>query len=126
MTAIHRTDSGFSIIEVLVAIVILSVGLLALAQSSGTVSRMVGRGKQDTQAAMAAQSQLEVLRRQATTTPTKCTGLTSGSTTVAASGMTTAWTVTGSGNTREVVITVTYRISRGTRQEVVRAVLGCI
>jgi hypothetical protein len=34
--------------------------------------------------------------------------------------------VTGSGNTREVVITVTYRISRGTRQEVVRAVLGCI
>jgi prepilin-type N-terminal cleavage/methylation domain-containing protein len=46
MTAIKRTDSGFSIIEVLVAIIILSVGLLALAQSSGTVSRMVGRGNQ--------------------------------------------------------------------------------
>lgn len=121
-----RATAGFSIIEVLVAIVILSVGLLALAQSSGTVSRMIGRGKQDTQAAMAAQTRLEALRVLANTTSPKCTALASGSSTGPAAGSTTAWTVSGSGNSRTVVVTVTYRIGRGTRSETVQAILGCV
>lgn len=118
--------AGFSIVEVLVAIVILTVGLLALAQSTGTVSRMLGRGKQDTEAAMAAQARLEGLRQLANTTSPKCTALASGTATGPAPGMTTAWTVSGSGNSRTVVVSVTYRIGRGTRTETVQSVLGCL
>ncbi len=117
---------GFSIVEVLVAIIILTIGLLALAQSSGAVTTMIGRGKQDTQAALAAQQQLERLRQVATTTTPKCTSLSSGTATGPAPGTTTVWTVAGTGNSRDVTVTVTYRVSRGTRSETVRAVLGCV
>lgn len=117
---------GFSIVEVLVAIIILTIGLLALAQSSGAVSTMIGRGKQDTQAAAAAQQVLERLRQEATETTPKCTSLSSGSQTGPQPGTTVAWTVSGSGDSRTVVVTVNYRISRGTRTETIRAQLGCV
>lgn len=128
MKVLTRKDSGFSIIEVLVAIIILSVGLLALAQSSGTVSRMVGRGNQDTQAAMAAQARLDALRQSANSTTPKCTALANGSTGGTLPITATAWTVTtNSDGTRTVVVTVTYRISRSTpRTVVVQARLGCL
>ena len=117
---------GFSIVEVLVAIIILTIGILALAQSSGAVTTMIGRGKQDTQAAAAAQRVLERLRQQASTTTPMCTALVSGTESGPQPGMTRAWTVTGSDDSRTVVVTVTYRISRGTRTETIRAELGCV
>lgn len=120
-----RRDAGFSLIEILVAIVILSVGLLALAQTSGTVSRMIGRGKQDTAASLVAQRRLETLRQTAASTTPKCTSLANGTAT-AANGTTEAWTITGSGDSRAVSVTVTYRIGRGTRTVVIQSVLGCL
>lgn len=123
MTANER---GFSIVEVLVAIIILTIGLLALAQTSGAVSTMIGRGRQDTQASVAVQRVLEDLRQQAASTSPKCTSLAGGTRGGPAPGMTLTWTVTGSGESRQVAVTVTYRVSRGTRTETVRTVLGCI
>lgn len=117
---------GFSIVEVLVAIIILTIGLLALAQSSGAVTTMIGRGKQDTRAAALAQTQLETLRQQAAAATPKCTGLAGGSRTEAATGSVITWTVAGTGDSREVTVAVNYRISRGTRTETVRAILGCL
>lgn len=119
-------DRGFSIVEVLVAIIILTIGILALAQSSGAVTAMIGRGKQDTQAAAAAQQVLERLRQEASTTTPKCTALASGTQAGPRPGMTRAWTITGSGDSRTVVVRVTYRINRGTRTETIRAELGCV
>jgi type IV pilus modification protein PilV len=123
---VTTNERGFSIVEVLVAIIILTIGILALAQSSGAVTTMIGRGKQDTQAAAAAQQVLERLRQQASTTTPMCTALANGTETGPRPGMTRAWTVTGTGDSRTVVVTVTYRISRGTRQEIIRAQLGCV
>lgn len=121
------TDTrGFSIVEVLVAIIILTIGLLALAQSSGAVTTMIGRGKQDTRAAALAQSQIENLRQQAAAATPKCNGLAGGTRTDAATGSVITWTVGGTGNSREVSVQVNYRISRGTRNETVRAILGCL
>ncbi len=123
------TERGFSIVEVLVAIIILTVGLLALAQSSGAVTTMIGRGKQDTQASLAAQQQLERLRQVANSTAPKCTALVNGTGTQAgpAPGTSTTWTVTTpNANSRAVEVVVSYRVSRGTRSETVRAVLGCV
>jgi type IV pilus modification protein PilV len=116
---------GFSLVEVLVAIVILTIGLLALAQSSGTVTTMIGRGKQDTRAAAAAQQVLDMLRQRASATPTKCTDLTDGTRTT--QGTTAAWFVSGSGDSRDVRVEVSYNTSRrGVRTDTVRAVLGCV
>jgi len=122
----HR-NAGFSLIEVLVAIVILSIGLLALAQTSGTVSRMIGRGKQDTAASLVAQRRLETLRQTAASTTPKCTSLAGGSAS-GANGSTESWTVavSGSGDSRDVAVTVDYRIGRGTRTVVIQSVLGCL
>lgn len=118
---------GFTIVEVLVAIIILTVGLLALAQGSGTVTTMIGRGKQDTQASLAAQQQLERLRQVANSTTPKCTSLASGTQTGPAPGTTTTWTVTTpNADSREVRVVVRYRISRGSRSDTVRAILGCL
>jgi len=123
-----RRDAGFSLIEVLVAIVILSIGLLALAQSSGSVTNMIGRSQQDSEAAATAQARIDNLRQTAAGTTPKCTSLASGSATGPAAGTTTAWTVSGSGDSRTVVVVVTYRIGggRGTRSETIRTVLGCL
>lgn len=117
---------GFSIVEVLVAIIILTVGLLALAQSSGAVTTMIGRGKQDTRAAALAQVQLETLRQQAAVATPKCSGLAGGTRTETATGSVITWTVSGTGDSREVSVAVNYRISRGNRTETVRAILGCL
>lgn len=119
-------ERGFSIVEVLVAIVILTIGLLALAQSSGAVTTMIARGKQDTQAAAAAQQVLEQLRQEAAAATPKCQGLAGGTRAGPQPGMTLNWAVSGTDDTRDVVVTVTYRIGRGTRPETIRAVLGCI
>ena len=120
-------ERGFSIVEVLVAIIILTVGLLALAQSSGAVTSMIGRGKQDTRAAALAQTQLEVLRQQAAAATPKCNGLAGGTRTEAGTGSVITWTVTTpNANSRAVQVTVNYRISRGTRTETIRAILGCV
>lgn len=119
-------ERGFSIVEILVAIIILTIGLLALAQSSGAVTTMIGRGKQDTQAAAAAQQVLERLRQEAAATTPKCTSLASGSQSGPQPGMTVTWTVSGANDSRTVEVTVTYRVGRGSRTETIRNVLGCV
>ena len=118
-------NEGFTLVEILVAIVILSVGLLALAQASGTVTTMIGRGKQDTKAALVAQARFETLRQVAATTTPKCTALANGTRTIAQDGTTEAWTISGSGTTRTVQVSVTYRVSRGTRTVVSTSQLEC-
>ena len=45
-----RNAQGFTIIEVLVAVLVLTVGVTALVGSAGMVTRMIGQGKRTTQA----------------------------------------------------------------------------
>ena len=40
-----KTTAGFTLIEVMVALIILGVGILALSGSSAMVNRMIGRGR---------------------------------------------------------------------------------
>ena len=58
-------SAGFSVVEVLVAIVVIALGLLALGGSSASVTRMLGTARQATRAAAAAERRLEELRREA-------------------------------------------------------------
>ena len=87
--------SGFTIVEVLIAIVMLSIGVLALASSSGSVTRMMQFGRMKTDATAIAQSVLDSLRYRAAATSPKCTELVNGS--LAANspkrGFSTSWTL---------------------------------
>lgn len=57
-----RGDAGFTIIEVMIAVVILTVGLLALTTTSGLVTRMIGRGQRSEVAALLAMQRMERAR----------------------------------------------------------------
>jgi prepilin-type N-terminal cleavage/methylation domain-containing protein len=115
---------GFTLAEVLVAIMILSVGLLAIAASSGSVYRMLGYGKLSTQAAHLASTRMELLRRQANGTTPRCTALAGGVDT-AALGVVETWTVSGTGLTRTVVVVVTTPAGHGPARDSIFARLDC-
>lgn len=52
---------GFALVEVLVALVVFTVGVLALAGSAARITRMVGAGRRDLAAAAAASARIETL-----------------------------------------------------------------
>jgi len=109
--------NGFTIVETLVAIIILSVGVLALASSVGGITRMMSSGQRKTRASTLAASILDSLRNAAYSASPKCTGLVSGASSVTnyGSNYTTDWTVTGTGRSRRITIVVGYRV--GTRAQ---------
>lgn len=116
-------ERGFTIVEVLVAVLILTVGLLALASTAALVTRMVGQGDRYTEAANLAGRQFETFRSQ--WTGTNCAGAADGSTT--GSGFTVAWRVTSvaSGRARQVQLTVSSPTGRGTRTDTFFQTITC-
>ncbi len=119
-----QSTRGFTLAEVLVAILILSVGVLAIAASSGAVYRMLGYGKLSTEAAHVGSTRLELLRREANSTTPRCSSLSGGSDTVMP-GITERWTVSGTGLSRTVVEVVTTPSGHGPAQDSLFAVLEC-
>ncbi len=119
-------QSGFTLIEVMVAIVILSVGLLALAGATANVTRMIGHGKWATVASQVAMQRLENVRRVAYSTSPACTSsaLIGGSATLG-SGVSETWSITGSGNTRQVLLAVTYPGAVRTTTDTITTILRC-
>ena len=120
------STKGFTLAEVLVAVMILSVGILAIAASSGSVYRMLGYGKLSTQAAQIASTRLELLRREANKTDPRCmSGSLTNGTATPASGITETWTVSGTGGTRSVVVVVTTPAGHGPVQDSIFSILDC-
>ncbi len=60
-----KHERGFTLVEVLVAIVVLTVGLLGLVTSAALVTRMISRGQRSAVQAAFAQRRLEMLRANA-------------------------------------------------------------
>lgn len=121
-----RSERGFTLAEVLVAVMILSVGLLAIAASSGSVYRMLGHGKLSTEVAHIVSTRMELLRRIANSTTPKCgsAALTSGVDTVFPN-VVAQWTITGTGGSRDVVIVVTTPAGHGPAHDTVRSTIDC-
>jgi prepilin-type N-terminal cleavage/methylation domain-containing protein len=61
---------GFTIIEIMIAVIILSVGLLGLASTAALVTRMIGRGQHSAVSVMFAQRTMDSVRVAAK--PTAC------------------------------------------------------
>ena len=95
---------GFTIVELLVAMMMFAVGMLALASTAASVTKMMGGAKRQTIAAQVAQSRIERLRSS------PCSTIASGADT--GRGVISTWTVVR--GTRSVAVTevVTYKMSR--------------
>jgi hypothetical protein len=89
--------SGFTLVEVLVATFVLTVGVLALAGSAALVARMVGRGWLSTRVGMAAATRLDHLRRVALSTAPACTAPEWLGDSAAAPGLAERWDILDAG-----------------------------
>jgi Tfp pilus assembly protein PilV len=115
-------EGGFTIVEVLTAVVVLTVGLLGLASTAGYVTRMTGQGNRYTIAATLAGRRLEMLRADG------CSGMAGGSS--AMGRFTVSWTVTtlntGSQRTaKQVQVMVTSPTTDGTRSDSLTGTILC-
>lgn len=117
----RRARRGMSLIELLVAMSILSVGLLAVAGVSGSISRSLGESRNETLAATAAMARFEALAG------TDCASLTLGTVTeVTTRGITERYLVTDNGNnTRMLIDTVSWKTRRGTRVAAFTTLIPC-
>jgi prepilin-type N-terminal cleavage/methylation domain-containing protein len=115
---------GFTIVEVLIAIIMLSIGVLALASSAGGITRMLSNGQRKTRSYAMAASLVDSLRRVA---KSHCTNLpASGSGTQ--TGISTTWTVgsIGSTNTTHLVtVLMSYRVGPFVKGDTLVANLYC-
>jgi Tfp pilus assembly protein PilV len=123
---VRQSRSGLTLVEILVAVIVLAVGIIALAGSSGMVTRMIGRGKAETHAAEAASRRIEILRQTAYSTSPRCTApdFASGGP-VLRDGITESWVVSPNGKIRRVRVTVTYLTVRGSRSAVLETGIEC-
>jgi prepilin-type N-terminal cleavage/methylation domain-containing protein len=99
--------NGFTLLEVLVALVVLGTGILGLSAGAALVSRLVGDGSRLTVAATVATARLEQLRAR------PCASAASG--TAVTRGIEERWAVASMGppgepRALEVQLSVTYRL----------------
>jgi len=120
---------GFTLVEVLVAVIVLVGGVLAYIAGAGVVSRMVGRGRMTTIATEAAAARLEAIRRQASvragSPPARCGALAIGPQSESVRGVTLSWSIPSTGRVRPVVLTVSYPVATGTATITVETALSC-
>jgi Tfp pilus assembly protein PilV len=127
----QRGTAGFTIVEVLVAGMVLVVGVTALVASSGLSTRMIGRGRMATVAANVARARLDRLRNAALSSATPCAAgagpdaFASSAAPVASQGVAESWSVSGTGATRDLEAVVRYPAAGGERVDTLRTRILC-
>ena len=102
----RRRSSGFTLIEVVIALVLVAFGLLALSATSALVTREVGSAGARVAASIVARNRVEWL------VMTPCTALANGSA-VHPHGVREAWSVERSGNSALLRDSVVIDLARG-------------
>ena len=120
-TTRRRPRRGFTIVELMVAVMILSIGLLGLASTGAYVARQVGEGGNATVAATVAQGRFEM-----------AAGVTCGSIpmnswqTATTRNISEKWfAVDTTNNIKIITDTVTFRTRRGTKSYGFRTMIAC-
>lgn len=104
----RRTRRGTTLVEILIAAVMLMVGVMGLLGASSSVSQQMGAGRRQMVAASIAQRRLDSLQSLPCTTLSAA-----GSGGGTSSGISESWTVTGSGATRTIQLSLTVpRVNR--------------
>ena len=101
----RRARRGFTLIEMIIAIMVMSIGIMGLAGTASYVAMQMGGGNAQTVAAALATKVSDSLSAR------RCSALVSGSQTKR--GVSISWTVADSSRTRWVTEQVQYRPKRG-------------
>lgn len=113
-----RNRAGVSLVEILVAALVLSVGLLGVVGTSRNIADQMGGGIRQTVASNIAQARIDSLAS------ISCSGLASVSTGTATSrGITESWTVTDGVNIKTIAVVVT--VPRRTKTLKFSTVIPC-
>jgi len=112
--------SGFTLVELMVAVMVMTVGILGLASTAAVVMRTMSGGRQQTVAASVVASRFEQLRNQL------CSSVTAG--TAATRGITESWTVSAAGTKWKLVVdSVSFAATsrQSSRTHVYRSYVPC-
>jgi prepilin-type N-terminal cleavage/methylation domain-containing protein len=123
-----RRTAGFTLVEIMVALVILAVGVLALAGGSLIVSRDLSASRSSTVAANLAQARLDHLRLLAASTTPQCSSreLASSSSPVVSGAVAVSWIVEGAGPERTIRVLTAYSGPSGReRADTIVTVVPC-
>lgn len=101
----RRARRGMTLIEVIVAIIVMSIGIMGLAGTAGYVAQQMGGGNAQTIAAAVATKVSDSLSAR------RCASIVSGNQT--RRGVTVSWTVADSSRTKWVTSQVQYKPKRG-------------
>ena len=112
-----KRRAGFTLVELLVAMMVFAVGMLGLAATAATVTKLMGGAKRQTIASTVAQSRMERLRSS------PCASLTAGTDT--SRGVVNKWTVQSVTRGVNVTDTVTFTSARGATYKVYKTTLAC-
>ena len=114
----RRPRRGFTLIEMIIAIIVMSIGVMGLASTASYVAQQMGSGNMQTVAAALSAKVADSLASR------KCASLVAGSQTKR--GVTVSWTVTTATRVRTVDQTVTYKPKRGSTKSLsYRMVVQC-
>lgn len=116
---------GFTIVEVLAALLLLGIGAIAVAGGAGAAERMLGRGRRSARAAILAGARLDQLRRAATASTLLCSDAAFSGGTADAGPERETWTVAPAGPTRMVRDVVEYSGRAGTVADTMSTIVGC-
>lgn len=118
-----RPNGGHTLVEVLVAGLVILAGLIPVGMAVGAGIQLATRGRSRAEAALAIMSRVEQLRAIAGRSSADCAGLADGW--VLVNGREERWTVGGSAALREIMLTVTVPHPRAPVVDSVRISLRC-
>lgn len=121
----RRSASGLTLAEVALALVVLSIGVLALIGTSAMVTRMLGAGRAVTLAAQVGAARLEWLRRLAGSTLPPCTHPRLAAGSALTRGISERWSVESEGSARLVALALEYPAPRGPVHDTLLSILPC-
>ncbi len=125
---IRNTSRGFTIVELIVAIVILSVGVLAIGSGAMMSTRNLHRSRLATVAATQAQGKMDELLAHAAAAVPACSDadFASSVSPVTTSQVTLSWNVPATGSLRTVRVFARYRLAQsGLRTDTLVASVAC-
>lgn len=117
--------AGFTVVEALLALILIAVGLLALVGSAALTSRMVGSGGTATRAALMAAGRIEWLRRIASSTLPPCVSAEWRSDSAGWPGVSESWELEAAGPVGKARIILRSRHPGGTSIDTVVAGFHC-
>ena len=118
-------QGGFSLVEVIAAMVILTVGVLGLAASAAAVGRLTTEGARMSGAANAASSKFEEFRSLGEDPEARCAALTNG-TDVAPGQYTRTWRYVVDGDHATITLSVSYSNGRVIRTTTYVTEFACV